>query len=485
MLKIDARRISELTLIDTVGENVQIELLTGRQTSYVNLDNAATTPAAVEVVREVNALLEMYGSVQRGSGLKSVVSTAIYEGALHAIRAFAGADENDVVVVASNTTTAINRLAASFGFGPDDVVLISEIEHSSNELPWRSHANVEHIRCTSTGAFDLDELRSSLRRFGRRVRLVAMTAASNVSGYLPPIQESARIAHEYGAEIFVDCAQMVPHRRVQIRTSDAAADLDYIAFSGHKMYAPFGAGVVVGRKAPFLKKIPPDLTGGGTVDFVTPTSVVWANLPARLVPGTPNLIGIVALAAAARIVGGLLPERVRAHESALVEAALGNFASIHRVRLHAQDVFASPTEERLPLFPFVVEGYDHGLVAAVLAHEYGIAVRSGHLCQYEFMKRALGVTIQEHKWQEAEQQKGNKASMYGMVRASSALCTSVRDIEALGDALREFVATGPTLHYSQNKNTGHFEPKGMLRSWVSLVPTCLRPYIESSTQEGS
>ena len=200
-------------LIEVCGDAFPISSTRGLK-GYVNLDNAATTPPLKDVVATLLELTSVYGSVQRGAGIKSLVCTELYQEAIDTLRKFVGAANEDVVVSSSNTTTAINRLAMSYGFDASDVVLTSEIEHSSNDLPWRKYATVIRVKSTSDGRLDLDYLEDMMNSLGRRVRLIALTGASNVNGYLPPLREAARIAHRYGAEVFVDCAQLCAHRPI-------------------------------------------------------------------------------------------------------------------------------------------------------------------------------------------------------------------------------------------------------------------------------
>jgi selenocysteine lyase/cysteine desulfurase len=422
------------------------------------LDNAATTPAAVAVVQAVVAAAGIYGSVHRGSGLKSVLCTALYERTLARLRRFVGASEAEVVAVAANSTTAINRFAQSYGFEREDLVLISELEHSSNDLPWRKHATVRRIASLPNGAMDLEDLERTLRRHGRKVRLVAVAAASNVNGYLAPLPEIARLAHRYGAEVFVDAAQLAAHRPLHLRTARPELDLDYVAFSGHKMYAPFGVGVVIGHPHAFAQ-LPPDAPGGGTIEMLSLDSQIWAPLPGRANPGSPNLLGLIATAAAADLLQSLGFDAIRAHEQRLVRQGLEVLGTIPEVVLHGQAMFA-PAEDRLPIFPFTMRGIPFARLAAMLGHEYGIAVRQGHLCQYEFMRRELCILPHEQARIEADLRNGDKSSRFGMVRASCGACTSAADLAALGEALQAIGRGQVSLEYRLDRSTGEYVPVG-------------------------
>lgn len=425
---------------------------------YINLDNAATTPATIEVLRAVEAAASVYGSVHRGSGLKSVICTELYERTLNRIRRFVGATKNDVVAVASNSTTAINRFAHSYALKRGDVVLISEMEHSSNDLPWRKYATVMRVASQSSGVMDLNDLEKNLQRLGRKIRLVSVAAASNVNGYLSPISEIARLVHRYGVELFVDAAQLAAHRPIQMRCTNAEDDMDYVAFSGHKMYAPFGVGVVVGRRHPF-EKVPPDAPGGGTVEMLTLDDQIWADLPGRVNPGSPNLLGLVAIAAAADQLESIGFAVIRAHEQHLVQTGLNVLGAIPGVTMHGQAMFAA-SDDRLPIFPFTVEGMPFAKVAAILGHEHGIAVRQGHLCQYEFMRRELGISPGKQARIEDDLNRRDKSSRFGMVRASCGACTSDDDLTALGAALRAIVDGKMSKDYRLDRASGEYRPVG-------------------------
>lgn len=457
-------------LITVLGEGLTVPVPGGGRARYVNLDNAATTAPALSVATAVADLAAIYGSVQRGSGLKSVVSTSLYEAALTRLKEFVGATPDDVIVVATNTTTAINRLAANYKFCTGDIVLISDTEHSSNDLPWRRYATVVPIKSTAEGRLDVQDLERALKSYGRTVRIVALTGASNVSGRLPPIHEAAALAHRYGAEVFVDCAQLIAHRRIAIRTS-GVDDVDYVAFSGHKMYAPYGGGVLIGRRWPFEGSLP-DLPGGGTVDMITRDKVIWAGLPGKLVPGTPNMVGLIAMAVAALQLQEVGRVAAHEHEQALLSHGREVLRSIDGVRLYAHG--GAGDEDQLPIFPFTVRGIHHSLVAAILAHEYGIAVRAGHLCQYEFMRRELNISPSEQLRQETLLQAHDKSSLYGMVRASCGLCNNHEDLSALGSAVRCILKHGPQLRYEQDSKTGHYVAVGQEVLVRTLVPHSLQ-----------
>ncbi|MBC7478580.1 MAG: aminotransferase class V-fold PLP-dependent enzyme, partial [Pseudorhodobacter sp.] len=363
-----------------VGIDQQVPVLGGRSLPYVNLDNAASTPALREVLDTVNRFMDWYSSVHRGSGFKSQVSTHAYEEARSIVATFVGANSAEhVVIFGKNASEAINKVSWRLGFVPDDVVLVSQMEHHSNDLPWRAQARVVHIGVHDDGSLDLAHLEMLLLKYAGRVRLVAVTGASNVTGYMPDIHALARQVHAAGAQILVDCAQLAPYRTIDMGNLDDPAHLDYVTLSAHKMYAPFGTGALVGRRDTFDRG-EPEHRGGGTIDFVALDSVAWAASPDRDEAGTPNVVGAVALAAAIRALSDIGMDRIAAHEAALRSHALTRLARIQGLRLYG----SGDGSRHLGVIPFTLASQPHGLVAAALSAEYGIGVRSGCFCAHPY-----------------------------------------------------------------------------------------------------
>lgn len=278
--------------LKTVGENLIVETLSGKKVRYVNLDNTATTPAFIDVRDAVNAFTEYYGSIHRGSGYKSFFSSWLYEQARLRIGEFVGSDPAfHEVLFTANTTTAINKAARVLGLTKRDVVLVSTIEHSSNELPWGQWATLKRYAVNSDNTINLTSIRNQLKKLGRKVKLVAVTGASNVTGYISPCHEIARVVHTRKVPIFVDCAQLAPHRRIVMGVANDPEQLDFISFSGHKLGAPYGTGVLVGPARFFdPRTVPSDEPGGGTADIVTENKTFWAASRSDLRRGHPMLL---------------------------------------------------------------------------------------------------------------------------------------------------------------------------------------------------
>ncbi len=412
-----------------VGEDVRVPTPGGDSSRYVDLDAAATSSASVRVVRAVEDLLPWYSSVHRGAGAKSRHTSARYEEARESVLRFVGADpRSHQTVFTRNTTEALNTLAFRLDLRPDDVVVTTAVEHHANILPWRRHARLRVVDVDTRGTFSPEQVVAALDQ-RPTPRVLAVSGASNVTGWLPDLAAVAAAARERGVLVVVDAAQLAPHRPVDM----AALGVDALAFSGHKMYAPFGSGALVAPRS-VLGRGEPLLVGGGAVKAVSFDDVVWADAPDRDEAGSPNVLGAVALAAAADELredwAGLL-----AHERALTEALDAELATVPGLRRYG------PTSgERLPVAAFDLDGVPHGLVAARLSAEYGIGVRSGCFCAHPYMARLLDLTEEQVDRFHRDARSGRR-QLPGAVRASANRATTLYDVAALGEALRAIAAT--------------------------------------------
>ena len=444
---------------EVVGIDRKVPLLDGRLVQYINLDNAATTPTLRPIFDKVNEFLPWYSSVERGAGFKSRLSTEMYRRAREIVRGFVGADPDAYTVIfTKNTTDSINKLAHRIDFASDDIVLRSIMEHHSNDLPWRMNANVEYININPHGGLDLDHLDHLIAKFQGRIRLIALSGASNVTGYLNPIHEIAKKAHAVGAEIFVDAAQLAPHRKIEMRSLDDPSHIDYLAFSAHKIYAPYGTGVLVGRKDTFLKG-DPDSVGGGTIELVTADEVRWADLPEKEEAGTPNAVGAVALAEAILCMQQIGMDSITDHEARLSTYLLRKLKKIDGISIYG-DTDPNNTAQRLGVIPFAVDGMPHQLLAAILAYEGGIGVRNGCFCAHPYVLKLLHVSrsrIEEYK---EEVEHGSHEGLPGLIRVSFGCYNEESEVGALIEQLERAVRGEYYGEYIQDRKTGEFWPKG-------------------------
>lgn len=402
------------------GCELQVPLVQGGTCRYANFDYAASAPALEQVTQRVTELLPTYASVHRGAGFASRVSTDAYEGARGSVSRFVNAADDQVVVFTRNTTDSLNLLAACV---PGDTVVL-DVEHHANLLPWKKNGR-RVVRAADTIEETIRCLIAEL--CAKTAALVAITGASNVTGEVLPIERIATIAHQCGARILVDGAQLLPHRRIDL----IACGVDYLAFSGHKLYAPFGAGVLVGRRD-WLDAAEPYLAGGGAVQEVTLTETRWAAAPQRHEAGSPNVLGVAALAAACDALCELGIDGPVRHErelSDLLRDGLARIEGVTPVRLWRD------APDSVGIVTFTVAGFEPGAVAAYLSAEHGIGVRDGRFCAHPVLAR-LGLP--------------------GAVRASLGLGSCADDVNRLVDAVAALVERGPSWTYA--KSAGHWNP---------------------------
>ena len=441
-----------------VGIDQKVPVLDGSLHPYINFDNAASTPALRQVMDKVNQFMDWYSSVHRGSGFKSRVSTQAYEDARAIVARFVGANPREhIVIFGKNTSEAINKLSYRLPLGPEDVILVSQMEHHSNDLPWRARARVVHIGVDALGRFDTAHFDHLLTGYAGRVRLVAITGASNVTGYIPDIHNLAIKAHAAGAQILVDCAQLAPHRSVDMGKLDDPAHLDYVTISAHKMYAPFGTGALIGRRDTF-EHGEPEYRGGGTIDFVSLDAVTWAAAPDRDEAGTPNVVGAVALASIGSL-NSIGMERIAAHEAELTSYALERMAQIDGLHIYG-DADPQQASQRLGVIAFNLSRHSHALVAAILGTEFGIGVRNGCFCAHPYLISLLGMCRDDVQIVRSGMAAGNRSAMPGMVRASFGMYNTTSEVDAFTYALDK-ISRGDFLgDYHPDCATGEYSAKG-------------------------
>ena len=396
--------------------NRSVPVLGSGQRPLVYLDHAASTHVPQSVLAAFVEFMEReYANVHRGTHLLSRKATERFQEAYYVVADFIGAElRKGCVVFTSNTTQAIDLCSHALADRPGKVIT-TEMEHHSNELPHRRRGGVLRCRVGDDGLLDLGHLEELLRK--NDVKLVAVTAGSNITGAIPDIHRIARMAHENGALILVDAAQALARLRIDVRPVDDPEHLDFVAAAGHKAYAPFGAGFLYAPRA-LLDEAPPYLPGGGTAKGVGLRDVEFLPSPDRHHGGTPNIAGVVAMSRALLFLQSIGLDEIRAHEVNLTRRMLDGFAALGGITVYGP----AEAEQRLGVVSFNVEGVSELLAAAVLSEEGGVAVRAGRFCSHIYMDRLLAIEAAKHP---------DAQRPTGAVRASVGLYNDRHDIDRL------------------------------------------------------
>jgi Selenocysteine lyase len=404
------------------GIDQKVPVLGHRKSKYVFFDNAASTPPLVPVLNEMEDYLGWYSGVHRGTGYKSLFSSQLYDESHEIIGNFVGADlSRDAVILVKNTTEAINKLSYRLQLNPQDIVLITCMEHHSNELPWRARAQVQYIPLDRNGKLDLTNLETLFKKYHPRIRLLAVCGASNVTGHINDVHQLARIAHAYNCKILVDGAQLIPHQKFNMQPHGSADHIDFLAFSGHKIYAPFGTGVLIGPRALFEQN-PPEYQGGGTVKIVTGSQVFWADLPDKEEAGSPNVIGALALARSLQYLDKLGMEELTRSETQLTEYAWQRLKSVKAIKLYGE-------QPRVGVITFNLANLPHALVGAILCFEAGVGLRTGCFCAQNYVRHLLGVQAEAKHVELYEQNRMDQIP--GMIRMSMAPYNTREEVDHL------------------------------------------------------
>ena len=346
------------------------------QNKIIYIDNAATSQRPQCVIDAEGDFYKNYNANPlRGLYSLSVEATEVYENAREAVRKFIGAEKSNEIIFTRNTTESLNLVAYSYGLSnvkKGDEIVVSIMEHHSDLLPWQMvaktcGAELKFIECAKDGGIDLEKVKELITS---RTKIVAMTQVSNVLGREYPVKEIAKLAHEKGAVMVVDGAQSTPHMRVDVTDLDA----DFFAFSGHKLLAPMGIGVLYGKEE-LLEKMPPFLSGGEMIDSVTRTSAVYAELPHKFEAGTVNAAGAAGLKAAIDYIEKVGFEYIGEREIALTSRAIEKMKKIPHVNI----IGSENADEHTGIVTFTIDNVHPHDISEILAAD-GIAVRAGHHC---------------------------------------------------------------------------------------------------------
>ncbi len=454
------------------GVDLPVPIAGGGSVVGINFDNAASTPPLKRVRDAVNGFSDVYSSVHRGTGYKSRLATEAYEHSRELVGHFLGVDDrSQVVIFVKGTTDALNRIAAGQARLDGRQVLVTEMEHHADLLPWRHRSGHVMVGLSDDGHIDLDAIEHALQAGDGKIGLVAVCGASNVTGFVSPIHEVAELAHRHGALVSIDAAQLAPHHRIDIRPANDPGHLDFVSLSGHKMYAPYGAGILVAPRDFFAGA--PEVMGGGAISIVTWDDTVWADLPDREEAGSPNVIGAVALGVAIETLLELGFDEMLRHEVELGSTLLSRLSRIPGVGvLGGSD--QRPGAQRLGLASFVVEGLHHGLVAAALSHEWGIAVRNGCFCANPYVFHLLHMDKKAVDAVEGEVTSGHRTALPGAVRASLAPYNTASEMERFVEAVTQ-IARGRLKATYEQALDGTFSPAGGWPRIPSPLKTLANP----------
>ncbi len=428
--------------------NYQVDTVDLGKVNYVNLDNAATTPPFKKVEEKVVEFLKGYGSVHRGAGTKSKISTDDYENSRDVIKKFVNAPRDSYVLFTGNTTGAMNAAAYFFSFLKGKVA-VSAIEHSSSWLPWIKTEGIKQLGSDQVSLENLSEKNEMIQTLGREqvicydvndnfefdlesieklfiendIKVFVLTASSNATGYCPDIKKIGEIVHKNGAYFVVDACQFVQHHSIDMQKMG----IDFLAASGHKFYAPYGEGFLIGPKS-FLDKFLPYEIGGGNLPYITTKGefLRYQNQMAHD-PGTPNAVGAVAVATALETLSEIGLEKIEAYEKTLTMSAFKALKNIPNVEIYVSEKHLNT------VIPFNIRGKNFREIAEALNNRFGIGVRAGSFCVYHVVRRLLKITDETQII--ADVRAGKEDAVPGFIRASFSLCNTEEDVKRLVEAI--------------------------------------------------
>ena len=416
-----------------IGIDSKVTLENGKKVRCVNFDNAATTPPLSKAIDTIFQLSDYYGSIGRGAGQKSELTTRVYSESRNQLMDFFNIKDKSkyTVIYVGNTTDGMNKLANILIRNTNDIVISTRMEHHSNDLPWRRRCNVDHVEIDENGRLILDELEEKLAMYNGKVKYVTVAGASNVTGYINDIHKIAKIVHKYNAKIIIDGAQLVPHRKVDMWGSTPEERIDFLVFSGHKLYAPFGGGAIVGIKEVFDENLPAS-EGGGTVNIVMDDEIQYLLSPEKDEAGTPNFFGAITIELALKELDRIGFEYIHKRETALRERMLNGLKSIPGIINYGDMNYRW---DRFGIAVFNIDSISHQEVAEVLAKRFGIAVRQGWFCAHPYCRRLMNLSEEEVLTCLNDKTKG----MPGMIRASFGMYNTENEVDYFLDAIESII----------------------------------------------
>ena len=392
----------------------------------INFDNAATTPPFKRVMKKVLETSEYYGSIARGDGKKSQYCSDLYENSRKYILEYFNAPEDIYTAIfVGNTTDGLNKLSNILIENKNDIVITTRMEHHSNDLPWRNKCDLKHVEVDKDGRLRVEDIENLLEKYQERVKYVTITGASNVTGYVNDIKRIAKAAHKYGAKIIVDGAQLIPHKKISMIQEDVNENIDFLVFSGHKVYAPFGSGVIIGLREIFNEKEPAS-AGGGTVQIVLDDRQLWLDTPEKNEAGTPNLFGAIAIAEALREMDKIGFQTIENNEKELLVYLIKELKQFEKITLYGDN---ENINDRLGILVFNIDGMTYEEVGEALANVRGIGVRQGGFCAHPYTRRVLGIADNDL------QRYMSEVGTPGLVRVSLGIYNSKKEANIFLDTI--------------------------------------------------
>ncbi len=371
-----------------VGIDEPVELKDGTKQPMINFDNAATTPSLTPVSGMVEEELKMYGSVGRGFSQKSDHSTEFVAETRKKVISFVGADKVDgeyTCVYVDNTTDGLNKLASALVKDKSDVILTTRIEHHSNDLSWRERGTVIYAEVDEKGRVKYEDIEKLLTE--NKVKIVSVTAASNVTGYVTDVHRVAKLAHEHGAILIVDGAQIVAHRKFEMKGATPEEDVDFLVFSAHKMYTPYGGGAIVGKRELMYEKMP-EVYGGGTVQIVADSRQNYKNPPESWEAGSPNYPSIVGLNKAIDILQEVGFDKIEEHEKVLNRRLIDGLKKFDDIIIYGD---TENIDDRVGVVTFDFKNLNSYYLAVAIKEYGGVATRRGSFCAHPYVWRLKGI----------------------------------------------------------------------------------------------
>ncbi|MBU5336292.1 aminotransferase class V-fold PLP-dependent enzyme [Intestinibacter bartlettii] len=430
-------------LFDGIDE--KIKLSNGVYTTPINFDNGATTPPLKTVTQIIYDNIKNYGPIARGVGFKGEYCTMMFNQARDIILDFFGLGDNDdyTIIYTKSDTEGLNVLANVLVQEKDDMILTTRMEHHANDLPFRRVGKMVYVEVDHLGRINIDDIEDELIKANGKIKIVTVTGASNVTGYTTPIHDIARLAHKYGALIIVDAAQLVSHKKINMNGGSKEEEIDFLTFSAHKAYAPFGSGAIVGKKD-YLNEEDPFLSGGGCVAGVFDDRLIWTAVPEKYEAGTQNFFGAIAMARALADLKNIGFENIENHERELKNYIIQGLKSINNIIMYGDVDY---TEDRIGVIPFNIKNRDYSEVSIMMATEKGISLRSGKFCAHTYVYRLMGASDSD-----AYRDVVSGEYFYGMIRASLGLYNTIDEANIFLNEV-EFIANNRNTR-RHRKHTG-------------------------------